>query len=184
MRIGYSDSRLLPAVARAGRRFLRVGSGEAMRARAAGASPDSHSTRRGALGWSWALVVTVNYVWQARRMVRRVRGSVLVNDRALPDAIVGLKDGYGGAVDVGLHARLLERLAPRPDLTVYMRIAPEVALARKEDIFAGRVIEEHARAYDRLFESRSDTVVMDAELPIEDIRLELLRLICERAATA
>ena len=182
LRIGYGDSRLLKSVSRFGRRLLPAGSGDAMVARAGGAPPDAHATRRGPLGWAWALAVTLNFVSLARRTVRRTRGAVLANDRALPDALVGLEEGWGGSVSLAVQAWILERFAPRADLTVYLRIDPAVALGRKEDIFAGRVLEEHARAYDRLLPSRPGVVTIDAERPIAEIGLEVLATACERSA--
>lgn len=185
LRIGYSDSKLLPGVARVGRRLLRgsSGGGDAMKARAAGASPDAHATRRGLLGWGWALVVTLNFVLASRATVRRVRSAVLASDRALPDALVGLEQGYGGAVDLSLQRTLMERLTPTPDLTFYMRLSPAVAYARKEDIFAAQVLESHARAYDEVVARIPRAVTMDAERPLTEISLDVLRMVCDPAGT-
>jgi hypothetical protein len=127
--------------------------------------------------------VTVNFVWLARRSVRQARGSVLANDRALPDALVGLEEGWGGALGLGLQARLLERFGPRPDAIFYLRIDPKVALSRKVDIFTGQVLEEHARAYDRLLGSLPETIALDAQRPLEEIGLQVLRAVCEQQRT-
>ena len=149
-----------------------------MKARAAGASAHAHATRRGPLGWAWALAVTLNFVSLSRRNVRQVRASVLASDRALPDALVGLEEGYGGAVGLRLQRAVMERFTPTPDLTFYMRLSPSVAYDRKEDIFAAQVLEEHARAYDELFARLPGTVTMNAEGQLDEISHEVLRRVC------
>ncbi len=179
LRIGYGDSTLLKSAGRVGRKLLRRDGGEAMKARAAGAAADAHATRRGLLGWGWALAVTVNFVLLSRRNVRRVRSAVLASDRALPDALVGLEEGYGGAVDLSLQRVVMERLTPTPDVTFYMRLSPAIAYERKEDIFAARVLEDHARAYDELFARLPGIVTIDAERPLREISLDVLRTVCD-----
>ncbi len=175
-RIGFSGSRLLDNVAGLVRRFLPAGSHSAQRARAEGLDAGAGKqplTRRGPLGWSWALAVTLEYLRQVRGQIRRARGRVVVLDRTLSDALVDLEQGFGGELRLGLHRRLVQRLAPRADIIFYLRISGAAAVARKDDFFAANVLQAYADRLDALAPSLG-AVVVDAERPPEEIAHDAL----------
>lgn len=121
-------------------------------------------SRRGPVGWSWALAVTLDYVARTRVDHRRGRGRVLVLDRALPDALVALEDNYGVALSLGLQRRLLERWVPAPDLVIYLRLPGTVAKARKDDTFTAAELEIQRERYERLLAGLGErVVVLDAQ---------------------
>lgn len=88
------------------------------------------ASRRGLLGWTWALVVALAFVGDVRQQLLRSRRGVILYDRHLLDALVTLEFFYGG-VDLSLHQAVVRRGLPKPLLSVYLDVPPEVALARK-----------------------------------------------------
>ena len=58
-------------------------------------------SRRGPLGWAWALAVTPDYLRILRREMSRADASAVVYDRGLADALVALEEEFGGAVNLG-----------------------------------------------------------------------------------
>jgi thymidylate kinase len=176
-RVGFSSSRLLSGVTDAIRRFLPSGSHSAQRARAEGSGGGEQPlTRRGPVGWSWALAVTVEYLRQVRAGVRRRRGHVVVLDRGLPDALVDLEQGFGGSLGLGLHRRLVRRFTPRADVMFYLRISGAAAVARKDDFFAASVLQGYADRLDALAPPLG-AVVVDAEQPLAELAHEILRAV-------
>jgi thymidylate kinase len=160
-RLGSGGS-LLGRLTRLRRRLLpRTGHSAAL-ARAAGSQVSELPTRRGVLGWVWALVVALCYLLCVRRQRRPRRGEVLIYDRALVDALVGLELGYGGAVDLSVQRLLVRMAAPRPDLTFYLRVDSDTALRRKVDIFARAVLDEYVRTYEACTEGRETVMTIDS----------------------
>ncbi len=135
-------------------------------------------TRRGPVGWSWALAVTLDYLVRSRRAQRRASGSVLVLDRAVSDALVELQDDYGIALRLGLQRRLLARFAPRPHTTFYLRLPGSVAKARKDDVFTAAELEVQIRRYDALLETQPGVVVLEAQRPRDELAEAVLRAVC------
>ena len=175
-RIGFSGSPLLGAAARAARRVLPAGSHSAQRARAQGTGGAAPLTRRGPVGWTWALAVTMAYLRQVRAGIRRGRGRVVILDRALPDALVDLEKGFAGELHLALHRRLIRRLVPRADVTFYLRISGSAAHERKRDLFTASVLQSYAERFDQLAPELG-AVVIDAERPAAEIALDLLRTV-------
>lgn len=185
-RLGFSASGLVASAARLGQRMLPAGSHSAQTARATGETGETGDgrpplTRRGPVGWSWAMALSLDYVRITRRELRRSRDMVVVLDRALPDALVGLEEGYGGALDLRAQRRIIERFGPRADLVVYLRISGAAAYARKQDLFAREVLEDHARRYDALLPTLPGCLVVDAEQPAQRITLDALRQVAAAA---
>ena len=183
-RLGFSAGGLVVKAGRLGQRVLPAGSHSAQTARATGTAPTAGRpplTRRGPVGWAWTMAVTLDYVRLARSEIRRSRDAVVVLDRALPDALVGLDEGYGGALDLRLHRKVIERLAPRPDLTLYLRLSGAASYARKQDLFALEVLEDHAQRYDALFARLPGVIQLDAERSVEELALEALRRVAGAA---
>ncbi len=177
-RIGFSGSPLLSAAARAGRRVLPAGSHSAQRARAQGTGGAASLTRRGPIGWSWALAVTLAYLRPVRAGVRRARGRVIILDRGLPDALVDLEKGFSGKLDLSLHRWLIHRLAPRADVIFYLRMSGAAAYERKRDLFTASVLQSYAERLDQLA-PRLRAVVLDAERPAGELAIDLLRIVAE-----
>lgn len=176
-RIGFSGSALVSRAARVGQRVLPAGSHSAQRARASGAaSAAAPLTRRGPIGWSWALAVTLDYLCIARRAAHGPPGTVMVLDRALPDALVDLEQGFGGALDLRLQRWLIERWSPRPDLIFHLRLSGAAAHARKADLFSADVLERYARRYEAVL-AGPETVALDATRAAEDIARDALRVL-------
>jgi thymidylate kinase len=182
-RIGYSGSRLLTAVVTAVQRILPARHHSAQRQRAAGtATPGTPPlTRRGIVGWSWALASTLEYLRILRLEARRSSARVIVFDRGLPDALVGLEEEFGGAVRLELHRRLIRRWGPRADVMFYLRLSGHAAHGRKDDSFAADVLEAHARRYEELLARMPGAVVvLDAERPPAELAHEALRRLAAR----
>ena len=174
-RIGFSGLPVLSLAARLGQRVLPPGSHSAQRARAGGVAGGSTPlTRRGALGWSWALAVTLAYLRNARRAARGPRGTVIVFDRALPDALVDLDQGFGGALDLRLQRRLVARLSPRADVVFHLRLPGAAAHARKADMFVPEVLDRYARRYEAVLQTLPGAIVLEAERPADRLAAEVL----------
>ena len=176
-RLGYSGSRPLTRTARLGQRILPSGAHSAQRGRAVGQErPDSRPlTRRGVLGWSWTLAVSVDYLRILRREIRQVSSRVVVMDRALPDALVALEEQFGGAVNLSLPRRLIIRSSPRPALTFYLRLPAGVARERKDDSFAAGVLDAHARRYEVILPRLAAVEVLDGQRHADDLAAYVFR---------
>ena len=175
VRLGFTGSPLLSVGARIGQRVLPGGSHSAHVARSTGTGEATPVTRRGIVGWTWALAVTLDFIRASRRAVRRARGSVGIFDRALLDAEIGLDHDYAGALELRFHHRLLQRLMRRPDATFYLRIPGDVAYDRKEDMFSREVLVGMVARYDAFMTGRPGVVIVDAQDAPEVIALIVLR---------
>lgn len=87
---------------------------------------------------------------------------VLVMDRYRLDALVKLLFWYPEVPPRWL-ARVVCALTPPPDLEVFLRIAPEVAYARKAEQWSVSQLARQARAYEWLADNLPDVLVVDAE---------------------
>lgn len=96
-----------------------------------------------------------------RRRAARTSADVLVLDRYRLDAAVKLQFWYPD-VSARWLARVVDSLAPAPDLQILLRVAPEVAYARKPEQWSVRQLTRQARLYDGLARA-GDVVVLDAE---------------------
>jgi thymidylate kinase len=147
----------------------RIGKGE----RAA-----SVASRRGVLGWIWALMVTLSFVRQVGREHRRGRG-VLLYDRHLLDALVTLDVVYEG-VNLSVHQALVRTLLPRADLTLLLTVPPATALARKpEDMFVESVLARQAGRYAARRTEGPGLHELDGTRPAEELAAEVFRLVAE-----
>jgi thymidylate kinase len=170
MRIGGLDR-----VARVGKRLLGQGESAGVSRVAAGEGA-SLPSRRGLIGWVWALSITLAFLRDVRRRHRRGSG-ILVYDRHLADALVMLDVAYEG-VGLRLHQALIGRLLPPAELTLYLDVAPAVAAARKPDDTFGEAFV--ARQLDR-YRIRLRQVTglhrLDASRPAEKVASEALGVI-------
>ncbi|TML03804.1 MAG: hypothetical protein E6G41_13090 [Actinobacteria bacterium] len=175
VRLGFSGSALLSGSARLGQRLLPPRTHSAHPARASGLGEPNPLTRRGPIGWTWALANTLDYIRQARAAVRRGRGRVAIFDRSALDAAIALDHDYGGALALRLHHRILQAAVPRPDRTFYLRLPAAVAYARKDDMFSPSVLGALVDRYDRTFPGRAGVVELDAQRPAGELAVEVLR---------
>jgi thymidylate kinase len=180
VRLGFSGSVLLSGGARIAQRLLPPSSHSGQAARTSGVGNPSPLTRRGPIGWAWALVNTLDYVRQSRGAARRARSRVGILDRSVLDAQIALDHDYGGELALGLHHRILERTARWPDHTFYLRLPATVAYDRKEDMFSRSVLGDLVARYDRLLPGRRGVVVLDAQRPRDELALDVLAAVSDR----
>jgi thymidylate kinase len=111
-------------------------------ARSPAAGHDSHSMHgRGdrrtphhpLLAHAWVTLLAAIYGMHFRRVARSHRGDVLIFDRYTLDAIAQSRYFYSPQSDFRLARAILRILAPRPDHSYLLAVAPEVALARKQE---------------------------------------------------
>lgn len=181
VRLGFSGSPLLSGAARAGQRLLPRAAHSAQEARVSGVGDTDPLTRRGLLGWSWALANTLQYVRAARRAARRARGRVLILDRSRLDAAIALDHDYGGALALRLHHAILRHALMRAEHTFYLRLPATVAYARKEDMFAPAVLGGLVERYDRAFPPGGGVTVLDAQRPPLELAAAVLRELASAA---
>jgi thymidylate kinase len=163
----------LTAVAAWGKRLLRQDAQPGLRAMAepGAARPAS---RKGAVGWLWALLVTVSFLTGVWRQHARARGVVLY-DRHLIDALATLDFAYAG-VDLRLQRALVRTLLPRAAVSVYLDVPAEVSVARKPDDLLGehairRQLDEYTRWLDRF----PPSLRLDATCRTPDLVRDVLR---------
>jgi thymidylate kinase len=119
------------------------------------------------LGWLW-----LNW-WVAwyRFLGRQSAEGVLLFDRYHADLLIDPRRyRYGGPMWL---ARLASRLMPQPDIVIFLDAAPEVLLARKQEV--GQEALERARIkYLELCAGHPRFRVVDASQPLEDVIEEAL----------
>lgn len=119
------------------------------------------ASRRGAVGWVWALLVTLSFLAGLRRQHAAARGVVLY-DRHLVDALVTLDFAYRGA-DLRLQRWLLRRLVPRADVTVHLDVPVEEAVRRKPgDQIGAEAVRSQVQRYEARLAGRRGVVRLDA----------------------
>ena len=186
-RLGYSGSPALSGTARLAQRLLPARHHSAQRERAAGTAAHGATpmSRRGVVGWAWALAVVLDYLRIVRREAAHADSRVLVHDRGLADALVALDEEFGGALRLDLHRRLLLRFGPAADVMFYLRLPGRQAHGRKEDSFAAEVLEAHARRYEAILPRMAGAVVtLDAERPPHQVADEVVRRLAHEVSPA
>jgi thymidylate kinase len=164
----------LTALAAWGKRLLRQDAAPGVRAMAdpAAARPAS---RRGAVGYAWALIVSCSFLVGVWRQHRSARGVVLY-DRHLVDALATLDFAYEG-VDLRLQHRLVRALLPRADVRLYLDVPADVSVARKpDDVLGEHAVRSQLVAYARWLDRIPPTVRLDATRPTGDLVTEALQV--------
>lgn len=140
--------------------------------------------RRGVVGWTWAMLVTLRFLLDVRRQHFRGRG-VLLHDRHLLDALVHLDFVYGG-VDLRPHRALIRWGVPAPRLSLYLDVPADVALARKpepeepEDIFIGRyTIRSQLEGYETYRGEVPQLVQMNGQRPPDELAAVVTRRLAD-----
>ena len=164
----------LTALAAWGKRLLRQDAAPGVRAMADPAAPRPAS-RRGAVGYAWALIVSCSFLVGVWRQHRSVRGVVLY-DRHLVDALATLDFAYEG-VDLRLQHRLVRALLPRADVRLYLDVPADVSVARKpDDVLGEHAVRSQLAAYARWLDRLPPTVRLDATRPTGDLVTEALHV--------
>jgi thymidylate kinase len=165
----------LNSLAAAGKRLLRQDSGPGLRVMATPEAPRPAS-RRGAVGWLWALLVTLSFLAGVWRQHRSGRG-VVIYDRHLVDALATLDFAYAG-VDLRLHRSLVRAVLPRADLTLYLDVPAEVSVARKpDDLLGEHAVRTQLTQYARWLDRLPPVVRLDGTRPLPDVLDQALRVV-------
>jgi thymidylate kinase len=169
---------ILEPLAQRVKQLLGQDSRAGLRHMARGAEPHALRSRRGLIGWAWAMLVTLSFLSQARRGYRRGRGMVIY-DRHLLDALVTLDLAYQG-VGLRMHRALVRRFLPRAARTFYLDLPAEVAAARKPDpIFDEPMIRRELHAYTARLPDAPHVHRLDATHPSEQLVMESIRVLLE-----
>ena len=157
------------------KRVLKQDSAPGVRAMAAGTGPELRS-RRGVVGWAWALLVAVAFVLDSRRQQARSRG-VILWDRHVYDALATFDFAYAGS-SLALPRSLVRRLLPRAAVTFYLELPAAEAISRKPgDSIGEHAVRRQLDSYRRYRASIPDLHVLDATLPPEQNLYEALRIL-------
>ena len=155
----------LDAPARTVKRLLRQPESPAITRAGTGDAP---RTRQGVLGYAWCLVVTAVYVRHVTGALRRAKG-VVVCDRYVLDALVTLRVFYAG-VDVALAERIVRARLPEPEVTFYLDVPAEVAVARKPlDMIGEPAVRAQLEAYAAELPAHPQIVVLDGTAEPEEL---------------
>jgi len=100
---------------------------------AAAAGTDGRPQRHPLLAHAWVTLLAAIYGLHFRSVARRHRADVLIFDRYALDAIAQSRYFYAPQAEFRLARLVLRLLAPRPDRSYLLAVAPEVALARKQE---------------------------------------------------
>jgi thymidylate kinase len=165
----------LTSLAAVAKRLIRQDAAPGVRAMA---DPDAArpASRRGLLGYVWALLVSVSFLVGVWRQHASARGVVLY-DRHLVDALATLDFAYEG-VDLRLQHRLVRAFLPRADVRLYLDVPAEVSVARKpDDVLGEHAVRSQLAAYARWLDQLPATVRLDATDPAGDLVTEALRVV-------
>lgn len=119
------------------------------------------------LGWLW-------FNWWLgwwRGLRNASRAGLVLFDRFHGDLLIDPRRyRYGGALWL---ARLASRLMPQPDLILYLDAAPEVLLARKQEV--SREALEHSRErYLQFGKLHRQFILIDVNRPLEEVITEVI----------
>ena len=118
-------------------------------------------------GWA-TVVATLNAVSQRRATVKHLRrGRQVICDRWTLDSAVHLRYRYGESRRFRMQVTLIRWISPRPVVSFFLDVSPEVAHARKGE-FSIEQLGRHARLYREEY-LRAGALRVDGELPPEEI---------------
>lgn len=102
-----------------------------------------------------------------------VLGKTVICDRYYLDTVVDLVVTFGYTYE---DATRMVRFMPgleKPDTVFYIKISPEKAIARKQDIYDITYLENRYKVYSLLAQDLN-LIVLDGNRPIEDLKSEIL----------
>lgn len=107
------------------------------------------------------------YLWKVVRMARK--SDYLICDRYYVDLIMDQVIGEGGGPEsFSDWMRRYKRFFRTPDLSLYLRTSPEVAIKRKTDIPSEEYLQERKRYYDAVTEVLRAHII-DADQPLPTV---------------
>lgn len=172
--------RKLASLGAAAKRLLRQDASSGVARIGGGERPQALASRRGLLGWTWALLVVMSFAREVRREHRRGRG-ILLCDRHLLDALATLDVVYEG-VPLRIHRAMVRRLLPRADMTLLLTVPVATALARKPgDMFTETVLARQADRYTALRPEASGLRVLDGTRPAGQLASQAFRMVAGMA---
>lgn len=173
MRIGW-----LSSLARAAKKLLGQDTSSGVARVAGGAPAGDLTSRRGILGWTWAMLVTLSFLIDVRQQHLRSRGVVLY-DRHLLDALVTLDFVYEG-VNLSMHQAVVRQGLPKPVLSFYLDVPVEVAVARKPgDTFGEYAVRRQLESYEARRGETANLHLLDGRRSAEDLGGVVTRLFAE-----
>jgi dTMP kinase len=113
---------------------------------------------------------------------------LIISDRMADSSLV--YQGYGRGLDIGIMRTINDwaMQGMRPDLTIYVRITPEIAyqrlIARKQALTAfeqekREFFEKLVVGFDTLYKDRDDVVVLDGNLGPSELANQTLKAITQ-----
>jgi len=162
----------VPATVVWSRPGMGLGPLERLARRAAAGERAAVRSRRGALGWTWGLVVVSAHLVDVWRQHLAADG-VVIHDRHAIDAHVTLDVLYA---DHGLRLqhRLIDVMLPRVACSVHVDVPPEVAVSRKPgDVIGELAVREQLDAYRRRL--APDALRLDGTRPVSENVERVLR---------
>jgi hypothetical protein len=124
----------------------------------------------------WTAIATVAAVSVGLSLRRRASDSpaeLVVLDRYRLDSLVKLQCWYPD-VSAAWLTRIIDALAPPPDVEFLLRVDPTVAYARKPEQWSVTQLSGQARLYDRLAAGHGHVVTLDAQADPGDLAREVL----------
>jgi thymidylate kinase len=141
--------------------------------RGAGGRPAVVDAVRAAAWTGIATVAAVSVGLSLRRRASSSSAELVVLDRYRLDSLVKLQCWYPD-VSAEWLARIVDTLAPPPDLEFLLRVDPTVAYARKPEQWSVTQLSGQARIYDRLAAAHGHVVTLDAQEEPGDLAREVL----------
>ena len=167
------------------RRVLLSGQDEVGDDATYGSSKRDVSGRHTVLARAYRSTWTFDYLLQTLpRTARWPRRGVVLIDRYYADQVVNMKVTFA-SIDCAAILSRFERVLPPPDVTLFLRIKPAVALSRKSGIQGSVYLTERAAIYEELA-AQGGWSQLDADRPADQVArraLEIVRRVLESGAT-
>lgn len=168
----------LYVLARAGKKLLGQEPSPGLDRMAEGGPAGGLASRRGIVGWTWTMLVTLSFLIDVRRQHIRASG-VLLYDRHLLDALATLDFVYEG-VDLRLHRAVVRRGLPKPSLSLYLDVPVEVAVARKPgDMFGEYAVRRQLESYEACRDEVEDLRRLSGTRPADELAAIVTRWLAE-----
>jgi thymidylate kinase len=119
--------------------------------------------------------------WYRQLLASRWRrnGSIVIFDRHfVADYHAYDMSGEGRSMSRRVHGFLLARAYPKPDVVIYLDASPEVLFARKGEGTLAALARRRTE-YLSLREISENFAVVSAEMPVDDVTREVVRLVRE-----
>lgn len=135
------------------------------------------ASRRGTIGWTWTLLVTLSFLVDVWRRCAG-RRTLVIFDRHVMDASVTLSIVYTG-VDTRVQQWLCARLLPRASATVLVDVDAATARSRKsDDLFEIAVLADQVVRY-RVAADQHGARVVDGRRAPDELSSLVLTHLCE-----